>query len=247
MRHRDEDLPPSSLRGRLCEVFFSALSTEMIEQLMRRLGDKATLDDPVFGPTAGADGTNTEEALQKRLHEWVGLLNEYDVRYERTTTVVGADRDVTEGVFELRADGHHRMVPVAVLMERKREREVALRIFFGASALGTKAAKGPKPTGQTVVVPTFVQDLLSAVAKKDVAGVSAALEEDGSLRDATGVEHARDAIARILGGREMVVQGVADDGRTCAVEAVLGGNLVLLVLQRGDSGLVRSLRIYSEL
>jgi len=241
MRHVEEDRPPSSLRGRLCEVFFSALVAEMTEPLLRRLGNKATVDDPVFGPTAGP------ESLHGRLAAWLGLLNEHDSQYERTTTVVGADRDVTEGLFELRADGHHTMVPVAVLMERKREREVALRIYLGASALGTKAAKGPKPTAQEAVVPSFAGEVLDALASGNASRVAAAFEQDGSLRDAAGVEHGRDAILRAIGQRTFHVEGVADDGRTCAVEASLGDRLALFVFQRGDSGLVRSLRLYSEL
>ncbi len=241
MRHVDEDRPPSSLRGRLCEVFFSALQSEMVEQLLRRLGNKATLDDPVFGATGGL------EALRARLAQWVGVLNEHDVQYERTTTTVGADRDVTEGLFELRADGHHQMVPVAVLMERKREREVALRIFFGANVLGTAKPKGPKPTGQEAIVPAFAAEVLDALAVGDASRIAAAFEEDGTLRDALGVEHARDAMVRVMGGKALTVEGVADDGRSCAVEGRLGDRLVLLILQRGDSGLARSLRVYSEL
>ena len=105
-----EELPPSSLRGRLCEVFFSALLTEMIDPLMRRLGDKAQLDDPIFGSVSGYS------PLRERLIEWTRFLAERDARYDRTITVVGADRDVTEGTLELRVDGHHRAIPIALLM-----------------------------------------------------------------------------------------------------------------------------------
>src|SRR5580704_6431605 len=120
-----EELPPSSLRGRLCEVFFSAVLTEMIDPLMHRLGDKAELDDPVFGAASNLD------PLRARLGEWKKFLHERDATYDRTITIVGADRDVTEGTLELRssvdAGGKHITLPIAVLMERRREREVALR------------------------------------------------------------------------------------------------------------------------
>ena len=84
MRHAEDELPPSSLRGRLCEVFFSALMTEMIDPLMRRLGDKAELSDPIFGGAAGLS------PLKDRLVEWTRFLSDHDARYDRTITVVGA-------------------------------------------------------------------------------------------------------------------------------------------------------------
>lgn len=241
-----ETLPPSSLRGRLCEVFFSALLTEMIDPLIHRLGDKAELDDPVFGRVAGLD------PLRERLIEWTRFLAERDARYDRTITVVGADRDVTEGTLEVRVDGHHRSMPVALLMERRREREVALRVYCATSVLGV-AARGPSvgtersdpvPVG---AVPSFAADLLAAVGRGDAAAAAACFEQEASgIRDALGAEHPRDAATKVLAG-PMTVTGVADNGQTCALEVTFGaGRLGLLVLQRGDSGLARSLRVYSE-
>src|SRR5438477_489755 len=41
--------------------------------------------------------------------------------------------------------------------------------------------------------------------------------------------------------------GAADDGRTCALEAATaGGARALLVFERGDSGLIRVLRLYGD-
>jgi hypothetical protein len=243
MRHAEDELPPSSLRGRLCEVFFSALMTEMIDPLMRRLGDKAELSDPIFG---GASGL---APLKERLGEWTRFLADHDARYDRTITVVGADRDVTEGTLELRLDGHTRTLPVALLMERRGQREVALRVFMATSPF-SKEGRGPMggeatPMG-SMVVPSFASDLLAALAKRDAKAVEACFEQESGVRDALGNEHARSATANIL-TKPLTVRGVADNGQVCALEAALeDGRLALLVLQRGDSGLVRSLRIYSE-
>lgn len=250
MRHASKDeseLPPSSLRGRLCEVFFSAVQSEMIDPLMRRLGDKAELDDPIFGKVNGLD------PLRERLIEWTRLLAERGAVYDRTVTVVGADRDVTEGTLELRVDEHHQSLPIALLMERRREREVALRVYCATSVLG-HAARGPtaasaEPVPQNAV-PIFAADLLAALAKRDAAAAAACFEQESGIRDALGGEHPRDAATRLL-PTAMTVAGVADNGQTCALEVALGqaapgARLGLLVLQRGDSGLVRSLRIYSE-
>jgi hypothetical protein len=246
MRQAEDDLPPSSLRGRLCEVFFTALVTEMIDPLMRRLGDKAELDDPFFGAAQG-------EGVRPRLVEWAAFLSEHDATYDRTITVVGAERDVTEGTLEVRVGGQHRTLPIALLMERRKEREVLLRVYCAASAFGL-AAKGPTSrtppprsgSSATVsAVPSFAADLLVALDKRDAAAVAACFEQESGVRDAVGGEHGRDAAARLLTSG-MAVHGVADNGQVCAVEGPIGSHSGLLVLQRGDSGLVRSLRIYSE-
>ena len=238
----DQELPPSSLRGRLCEVFFSAVLGEMIEPLMRRLGDKAELDDPIFGKAAGLD------PLRERLIEWTRFLTEREAVYDRTITVVGADRDVTEGTLEVRMDGHHRSMPIALLMERRREREVALRVFCATSVLGVES-RGPSAFEAPVgAVPSFAADLVAAIAKQDAGAAAACFEQESSgIRDALGVEHPREAAVRVL-SKPLTVTGVADNGQTCALEVTFGGSRVgLLVLQRGDSGLVRSLRVYSEI
>jgi hypothetical protein len=242
MRHAEDELPPSSLRGRLCEVFFSALLTEMIDPLMRRLGDKAELSDPIFGDAAGLS------PLKDRLVEWTRFLSEHDARYDRTITVVGADRDVTEGTLELRLDGHTITLPVALLMERRKEREVALRVFLATSPF-KREAKGPHIAEAPVsFVPSFASDLLNALGKRDAAAVEACFEEESGVRDALGGEHARAATMGIL-TQPLTVRGVADNGQVCALESTLGDTkrLALLVLQRGDSGLIRSMRIYSEM
>ena len=242
MRHAEDELPPSSLRGRLCEVFFSALLTEMIDPLMRRLGDKAELSDPLFGTATGLS------PLKDRLIEWTRFLSDHDARYDRTITVVGADRDVTEGTLELRLDGHTRTLLIALLMERRGQREVALRAFVATSPFA-KDAKGPTSgeASSSMVVPSFASDLLAALAKRDASAVEACFEQESGVRDALGNEHARGATVSIL-TKPLTVRGVADNGQVCALEATLQGTerLALLVLQRGDSGLIRSLRIYSE-
>jgi hypothetical protein len=250
MRHEEEELPPSSLRGRLCEVFLTALASEMTDPLMRRLGDKAELDDPFFG---GATGTT----LRPRLEDWIRFLGEHDATYDRTITIVGADRDVTEGTLEARIDGQHRTLPIAVLMERRREREVALRVYCGVKSFG-RVAQGPtaapavkaapRSSSEGAAIPNFLADLLVALAQRSPSSVVACFEQESSVRDALGVEHPREDASRLLAS-DLTVHGVADNGQACGVEVMYGDarRLALLVLQRGDSGLVRSLRVYTEM
>ncbi len=244
MRHNDEERPPSSLRGRLCDVFFPALASESIEPLLMRLGPKATLDDPLFGACSGVDD------LRARLKQWATWLGEHAATFERTQTTIGADRDVTQGLMEMRSDGDHITLPVAVLMERLREREVVLRVYFGTRRLGT-SAKGPslQRAETPPVLPDVIVEHLDAIGAGTVQRIVAGTEEDAVLRDAAGQEHPREQIGALLGAVELEPAGVADDGRVCAVEATgkAGGPAWLLVFVRGDSGLVRAIRVYSDL
>ena len=119
MRH-DGDSPPSSLRGRLSEVFFTALLDERTladgekSQLLIRLGDKAQLDEPILGSSTGL------AALGPHLRKLGSALGEKDAAYTMERTIRGADRDVTEGVLELRTDSGRIAVPAAVAMSRER-------------------------------------------------------------------------------------------------------------------------------
>jgi hypothetical protein len=108
-----------------------------------------------------------------------------------------------------------------------------------------------------------VGELVEALARGDAAAMAAQFEEDGTARDAAGAEHAkRDGglsrlFARLVEGGGLTLRqgGAADDGRICALEYTLvkgRGHAVepragLLVLERGDSALLRSVRIYGDL
>ena len=129
----------------------------------------------------------------------------------------------------------------------------------------TRARLGPNDP--ETLVPPSISDFLDALAKGDVAAIAAAFEGDGSVRDARGLRHAKcDGALRAFfdgliaggafgGGLELERGGSADDGRACAVEFTLvkarGTDVTpqagLLVFERGDSGLLRSARLYGDL
>ena len=237
MRYSD-DTPPSSLRGRLCDVFFRTLIDEQADQLLLRLGNKAQIDEPLFGSAAGL------EALRKRLLEIGHWLGEHSARYEHERTIRGVDRDVAEGMLEVRAGDVPVSLPAAVVMGRGRNREVSLRVYLSPYP-ADRAPKGPEaPPSVEMVPPADVSELLADTAFGSAAQLGEHFEEKAVLRDATGREHERAALLKTLGDMRLDARGFADDGRCCAVEIAGAGLGRLMVFDRSDSGLFRGVRVY---
>ncbi len=244
MRHTDET-PPSSLRGRLCEVFFPALLDEegggdgTRSPLLSRLGDKAALDEPLFGSSSGlAD-------LRAHLAKLRAALIEADATYTFERTIRGADRDVTEGTLEVRNDGARLAIPTAVAMSRGRNREVALRLYFGPFGANPER-KGPAaPAPGELPAAADVRTLLASEAFGSEAQLGELFEQAATLRDEVGREHGRGPLLTRLASTRLDARGFADDLRSCALEIVgkTGGELV--VLTRGESGLFREARWYA--
>lgn len=250
---------PSSLRGPLSDVYLPALATGQTEQLARRLGDRATVDDPIFGRTSGMP------ALARYLEEVAAWLGKREGAFELAGSTVGSDRDVAEGALSLTFEGRRVTVPVAVVAERRREREIELRLYYSTRPIkGTHAVRSPLlPKDDETTVPPPVAAHLEALARGDVAGIVASFEAAGSLRDAQGKSYGREsgeleAHYRMLfaGGHGIqVLKGArADDGRVCCLEytivSVHGKTVVpqagLAVYERGDSGLLRAVRVYED-
>lgn len=237
MRHSD-DTPPSSLRGRLCDVFFRALIDEQADQLLLRLGNKAHLDEPLFGSAAGL------EALRKQLILVGKWLGDHAARHEHGQTTRGVDRDVAEGILEVRAGDVPVSLPTAIVMGRGRNREVSLRIYM-APYPADRAPKGPEaPPSVEMVPPADVSELLADTAFGSATQLGEHFEEKAQLRDAMGREHDRATLLKTLGDMRLDARGFADDGRRCAVEIAGAGLGRLLVFDRGDSGLFRGVRVY---
>jgi hypothetical protein len=250
---------PSSLRGPLCDVYLSALATGLAEQLARRLGDRATVDDPIFGRTSGMP------ALARYLDEVAAWLGKREGAFEHAGSIVGSDRDVAEGTLSLTFEGRRVAVPVAVVAERRREREIEVRLYYSTRPIkGTHAIRSPLlPKDDETAVPPPVAAHLDALARGDVPGIVASFEAAGSLRDGQGATYAREtgALAAqyeklFAGGHGItVLKGArADDGRTCALEYTIvevHGKTVppqagLAVYERGESGLLRAVRVYED-
>lgn len=265
-----EDAPergaPSSLRGWLSEVYFPALVSGEADQLGRRLGERATVDDPIFGRKTGMP------ALEHYLAEIAAWLGKRQASFDKTAFTMGSDRDVTEGTLGLTFEGKRVTVPVAIVAERRPEREVELRLYYSTKPInGTHAVRSPLlPQDDQVLVPPPVAAHLDALSRGNVAAVVASFENGGVARDPEGGSHHKtedDGTLRrfyegLLGagagadgaGIEVLKGARADDGRTCALEYTVvrvHGKPVapqagLAVYERGESGLLKAARIYED-
>lgn len=262
MFDEDAERPSSRLRGRLSEVYFPALLGESPQELAIRLGERATTYEPLFGACAGmAD-------IKSRLAELSKWLGDTSASYAHGGTMVGVDRDVTEGTLSLRLDGREVELPIAIVVERKRAREVDLRVYHATQPIDRwQAARPPRPgTEKEPVLPTDVAAHLSALRMGDADALVAGYESTGALRDGTGKAFGREGgglrefyvslLQNAQGTNEWVplVRSAADDGRICAIEYEIeklrGGETApkegLMVFERGDSALFRSVRMYDE-
>jgi hypothetical protein len=219
------------------------------------------LADPLFGRSAGIEGIRNHV---DRLGDW---LLERGAVYERQHFTSGADRDASEGVLSLSLESKTVELPLAVVAEKRRNREVEVRLYFCSQPVrGEFVPRAPLvPRTTEAPVPTAVAAFLEHLAKGRVEELTNAFELKGSVREARGVSHDRSSGAmkeyfeRLLaggafGGTQWSVGGMADDDRACAVEYTLvrscgrdvDPQAGLAVFERGDSGLFRSLRLYDD-
>lgn len=256
----------SGLRGWLSDVYLPALVSSQADQLLRRLGDRATVDDPIFGRTSGMP------ALARYLDEQAAWLAKRQGAFDKVAFVTGSDRDVTEGTLSLTFEGRRVTVPVAIVAERRPEREIEIRLYYSTKPIkGTHAVRSPLlPKNDEVAVPPPVAAHLGALARADVGATVSAFENGAALRDAGGHTYEktndggplRDYYERLFkvdgtrtGGIEVLKGARADDGSLCALEytvvRVLGKTVApqagLAVYERGASGLLRAVRVYEDI
>ncbi len=265
MKDAPERGAPSNVRGWLSEVYLPALVTSQEEQLVHRLGGRATVDDPIFGRASGMP------ELEGYLHKAAAWLTERGATFEPQGFTTGSDRDVTEGLLTLTAEGRRIAVPIAVVAERRPEREVELRLYYATKRLVATSHKRASlvPRQDELPVPPVVAAHIEALARGDTDAVLASFENGATLREPTGATHAKDPdggamrafydrlfISAPAGGRglSMIKGSRADDGRTCAIEYTAArmrdGEVMsqpgLAVYERGESGLLRSVRLYHD-
>jgi hypothetical protein len=242
-------------------VYFAALASSLAEQLTLRLGERATVVDPLFGQGTGV----TEVGAQlSALAKW---LTSHDASFERFAFVAGSDRDVTEGSLTVTVDGQRVRVPVAVVGEKRREREVEVRSYYSTRKLrsGPVPPRTPLVGDDPLALPPPVAAHLDAIGRGDVDAVVAAFELGGTVRGPDGETHAkldgggplRAYYARLLadGGITLPKHGRVDDGSTSVLEYTVvraRGNdgppqAGLKVYERGESGLLRTVRVYDDM
>ena len=264
MEEASERGAPSSLRGWLSEVYLPALVASEANQLALRLGDRATVDDPIFGRTNGMP------ALLRYLEEVAAWLRKHDAKFDRVAFTMGSDRDVTEGTLGLTFEGRRVSVPVAVVAERRKEREVEVRLYYSTRPIkGTHAVRSPLlAQDSSISVPPSVDAHLEALARGDAGAIVETFELGATLRDPAGGVHTRDEDGKDLqafygqifgtgagaSGIEVLKGGRADDGTTCALEYTIvkvhGKGVApqagLGVYERGASGKLRAVRVYED-
>jgi hypothetical protein len=247
---------PSSLKGPLADVFVEALLRGENGPLLRRLGNRAKVTDPVEGRAAGL--AQLEPAMNRIKDRFLAAGG----TYERVRLVRGVDHDLAEGVLTLPGKGDKVKLPVATMMQRGRAREVELRLYYASKWLKAQGGRaGPVDADPNVFVPKLAVDALTALGGGRIDDMLALMEGNGKLTDPHGAVHDRtsgaltDALKHLCGGGlAFEKSGMADDGRCCAVEgnvSRLGGKDIathpmLIVLERGDSGLLTEIRVYRD-
>jgi hypothetical protein len=244
----------AGLRGRLSELYFRSVLQGELEPFLARLGDRASVDEPTFGYATGV------AAIEARLRERASALRDAGASYAAGQCIVGADRDVTEGLLTVKLGGRTVEVPVAVVAERRASREVELRVYYPSPLLGAgESARRPLARNVPTPLPALVADHVGALRSGNVEAALACFEQAATLREPSGREHhkASGELAAYLSARgryDARSDGYADDGHSCALEytvveragvAVPAAAPSLAVFERGDSGLFRAVRLYA--
>ena len=246
----------TTLKGRLADVYVPALVDGALPALARRLGNRATIDDPLFGRASSLS------SIEPLLAKTAAHFRDRRTIYRHIASATGVDRDVSEGILTVTTSSGPADIPIAVVAERRRLREIELRVYYVTDGAQRKV-RAPlidRDGDSDVAVPQIVAHVLDAFRKGAVERILAAFEESSRFVDPRGRAHPkRDgsmaSFIAALGDRlELLPAGVADDGRNCCIEATvtrLGRELqepepAALSFERGDSGLLRELRLYYE-
>ncbi len=247
----DERSPPSALKGRLADVYVPALVLGTVDALSRRLGNRATIDDPLYGRASSL------ASIDPLLARVASYFAEGKATYEHVCSTTGVDRDAAEGRIAMTIDGKERSLPIAIVAERRRLREIELRVYYAPGATPGRKMRAPlMSAGPQVGLASLVEDILVGIRKGAIDEALAGFEEAGRIVDPTGRAHGKNdgamgTFLSDLGDIDVQIGGQADDGRTACVEATVlrqgrDPAPALLAFQRGESGLVNELRVYWE-
>jgi len=252
----DERSPPSALKGRLADIYVPALVSGTLDALSRRLGNRATIDDPLYGRASSL------VSIDPLLAHVATFFAEGHATYEHVRSTTGVDRDAAEGRLSMTIDGKARELPIAIVAERRRLREIELRVYYapetsGAGGAPARKARAPlMPAGPPIGLASLIEEIIEGVRDGDVEQALAGFDESGRIVDPAGRSYLKHmgvmgAFLSDLGEMDVQIGGIADDGRTACIEATVvrrGGppSPALLAFERGESGLVNELRIYWE-
>ena len=110
--------PPSALKGRLADVYVPALVSGAVDALARRLGNRATIDDPLYGRASSL------ASIDPLLARVAAFFAEGNATYEHVSSTTGVDRDAAEGRLAMMIGGKARELPIAIVAERRDRKSV---------------------------------------------------------------------------------------------------------------------------
>lgn len=244
--------PPSALKGRLADVYVPALVAGAARALALRLGNRATIDDPLYGRASSL------ASIDPLLDRVAAYFAEGNATYEHIRSTTGVDRDASEGRLAMTIGGKAHHLPIAIVAERRRLREIELRVYYSPEGTtdGRKARAAFASMGAEGPLADLVDAILAGLRKGAVEEALEGFEADSRVVDPSGAAHGRTdgAMGAFFAGLDALdvdLAGSADDGRTVCVEGGVrrsGRDVVpaLLAFERGDSGLIRELRLYWE-
>src|SRR5436190_3622108 len=102
----DERSPPSALKGRLADVYVPALVAGAVDALSRRLGNRATIDDPLYGRASSL------ASIDPLLTRIAAHFADSKATYEHVSSTTGVDRDAAEGRLVMTVGDKAREVPI---------------------------------------------------------------------------------------------------------------------------------------
>ncbi len=244
--------PPSALKGRLADVYVPALVSGAVDALSRRLGNRATIDDPLYGR---ASSLTSIDPLLARV---AAFFAEGHATYEHISSTTGVDRDAAEGRLAMTIDGKARELPIAIVAERRRLREIELRVYYSPERATSGKKRRPPLTsmGPELPIADLIDAIFQGLRRGAVEQALAGFEEGARVVDPSGRAHGKadgtmGTFFSDLGELDIELGSSADDGRTVCVEANVTRSQrevvpALLAFERGESGLVRELRVYWE-
>jgi len=248
----DERSPPSALKGRLADVYVPALVAGTLEALSRRLGNRATIDDPLYGRASSL------VSIDPLLARVATYFAEGKATYEHVCSTTGVDRDAAEGRLAMTIGGEQRELPIAIVAERRRLREIELRVYYAPEGAppGRKVRAPLVSNGPQLPLAQLVESIVEGIRKGSLEQALAGFEEGARIVDPSGRGHGKSdgamgTFLTELTSLDVNIGGSADDGRTACVETTVtrrgaDASPALLAFERGDSGLVRELRVYWE-
>ena len=226
----DERIASSSLRGALSDVYFSALVSGEGKRLASRLGERSVHVHPLTGRAADP------ATLAAHLAELTAVYAKVGASYSPLKKTVGPDHDVTEGTLVW--PGHE--LPAAVVVERRREREIAVCAYHDVGPFQRKSVpdgKRPVTTSPPILAPDVAGVLTRAVGLGGFE-TTATFSFPAGRRDEAG------KIEEIPFPSLSDVLIAVDDGRAAVIVYRKLEGEKLLVLERGDSGLFSEVRFY---